>query len=196
MNIKSTTQVLEYKPHCSTGHSAHTSRRPAPGKSPQFRTNCPSFDLRLGFCLDPPPWDFFFFVQNFSTWERFSVAARWKRITWTVKNWWNIVSSNRGSSVYPGLLMPSSSNTLFQIFHISDVPKCLKDPTSAVGSSWGSSGRGEREGLLSSRERELKITFPFYGKGTEIKQSRSRFAGREREWNFPTGREVNGNFRL
>ncbi len=44
--------------------------------------------------------------------------------------------------------------------------------------------------------RRIKNHISFYGKGTEIKQLRFRFTGREREWNFPTGREVKGNFRL
>ena len=39
------------------------------------------------------------------------------------------------------------------------------------------------------REWELKITFPFYEKGTRNKKMHSHFTGREREWNFPTGRE-------
>ena len=30
--------------------------------------------------------------------------------------------------------------------------------------------RGERERLLGSREGKLKITFPFYGKGTGIRK--------------------------
>ena len=40
--------------------------------------------------------------------------------------------------------------------------------------------RGERERLFGSREREgkLKITFPFYGKGTGIRKC----YGKEREW--------------
>ena len=41
-------------------------------------------------------------------------------------------------------------------------------------------GRGERERLFGSREREgkLKILFPFYGKGTGIRKC----YGKEREW--------------
>ena len=41
--------------------------------------------------------------------------------------------------------------------------------------------RGERERLFGSREREgkLKITFPFYGKGTEIRKLLREGKGRE-----------------
>ena len=53
--------------------------------------------------------------------------------------------------------------------------------------------RCEREGLLGSREREResKITFPFYGKGTGNKKLHFRlFFGREGiKWNFAMGRE-------
>ena len=38
--------------------------------------------------------------------------------------------------------------------------------------------RGERERLFGSRERKLKITFPFYGKGTGIRKC----YGTGREW--------------
>ena len=44
-----------------------------------------------------------------------------------------------------------------------------------------SSSRGERERLFGSREREgkLKITFPFYGKGTGIRKLLREGKGRE-----------------
>ena len=43
------------------------------------------------------------------------------------------------------------------------------------------SSRGERERLFGSREREgkLKITFPFYGKGTGIRKLLREGKGRE-----------------
>ena len=44
---------------------------------------------------------------------------------------------------------------------------------------WGIQGRGERERLFGSREREgkLEITFPFYGKGTGIRKCYGKGTG-------------------